>query len=64
MTSDRRLHEMGIDPDGDPGEIMREVTRRYHAIRSKYEEADTPIVVDGNDEPCQGTDAAAAGRPG
>jgi hypothetical protein len=34
---DRRLREMGIDPDGDPGEIMREVARRYRALQTEAE---------------------------
>jgi hypothetical protein len=28
ISDDRRLREMGIDPDGDPIEIMMEVRRR------------------------------------
>ena len=31
---DRRLREMGIDPDGDPGEIRRQVAARYKALHA------------------------------
>ena len=66
MSSERRLSEMGIDPDGDPGEIMREVTRRYYAVRAKYDEngdlrpeaAVEPVIVDTTPKPCDGSDAA------
>lgn len=46
----KRLRRMGIDPDGDPGEIAREVDRQYKAVRAKYSdeqpEADVPAVVE------------------
>ncbi len=32
VSEERRLVEMGIDPDGDPIEIMRQVSARYKAL--------------------------------
>ena len=32
ISEDRRLREVGIDPDGDPVEIMVEVRRRYDKL--------------------------------
>lgn len=34
ISEDRRLREMGIDPDGDPVEIMLEVRRRAELRRA------------------------------
>jgi Fe2+ transport system protein FeoA len=33
ISEDRRLRELGIDPDGDPIEIMMEVRRRALELR-------------------------------
>jgi hypothetical protein len=32
ISEDKRLREVGIDPDGDPVEIMVEVRRRYDKL--------------------------------
>ena len=32
ISEDKRLREVGIDPDGDPVEIMVEVRRRYDRL--------------------------------
>ena len=52
---DRRLREMGIDPDGDPGEIRRQVAARYRALHDKPAEAkaagDEKRKVDRGEEP-------------
>ena len=38
VSEDRRLREMGIDPDGDPIDIMVEVSRRYKLQQQKNAE--------------------------
>ncbi len=43
----KRLRRMGINPDGDPGEIAREVERQYKEVRAKYEQKpDAPVSVE------------------
>lgn len=35
---DKRLIRLGIDPDGDPVEIMMEVDRRYNEMMAKKDQ--------------------------
>lgn len=60
MSVDRRLRELGVDPDGTPGEIMQAVDRIYAELRAKYDAdgnpipeqpIDKPIIVDAKPEP-------------
>jgi len=37
VAEDKRLVAMGIDPDGDPGKIARQVDAIYKAVRAKPE---------------------------
>jgi hypothetical protein len=49
ISEDKRLREVGIDPDGDPVEMMVEVRRRYdqlvqEAIVEKAAKSKAPAV--------------------
>jgi hypothetical protein len=41
ISEDKRLREVGIDPDGDPVSIMTEVFRRYDRLMEKQREQES-----------------------
>lgn len=55
IDEEKRLRRLGIDPDGDPVEIMREVERKCAELRRADPDEpitpDEPVVVDSPNEP-------------
>jgi hypothetical protein len=42
ISEDKRLREIGIDPDGDPIDIMMEIHRRAQKLKEKEPQRSSP----------------------